>query len=152
MLSPGELAKLDTLIPAARTVHDALIAAMTARGLEPYIGQCARTAAQQQAAIAAGATSANQHVSWHELGRAVDYRARLADGSEDLTTKNESFFRALYEEACKIDGMRSLAYNADGSKLLLNGKTWDAGHCEYRLPFGTLAEAVEAENPDLAIA
>lgn len=149
MLSPGELARLDTLIPPARAAHDTLIAAMTARGLEPFIGQCGRTPAQQQAAIAAGTTSAHQHISWHELGRAVDFRARHADGSEDLTTNNEPFFRALFEEAGKIEGMRSLAYNADGSKLLLNGHTWDAGHCEFREPFGTLVAAVKAEAPEL---
>jgi len=149
MLSPAELARLDTLIPSARAPHDALIAAMTARGLEPYVGQCGRTPAQQQAAIAAGTTSAHQHISWHELGRAVDYRARLADGSEDTSTNNEPFFQALSEEAGKIPGMRSLAYNADGSKLLLNGHLWDAGHCEYRAPFGTLVAAIKSEAPEL---
>ena len=152
MLSPAELARLDTLIPAARTAHDALIAAMTARGLEPFVGQCGRTPAQQQAAIAAGTTSAHQHISWHELGRAVDYRARLADGSEDETTRNEAFFRALSEEAGRIDGLRSLAYNADGSKILINHVTWDAGHVEYRLPYATLIAAVKAEAPELLTA
>src|SRR6185437_10624936 len=141
MLSPAELARLDTLIPSARAPHDALIAAMTARGLEPYVGQCGRTPAQQQTAIAAGTTSAHQHISWHELGRAVDYRARLSDGSEDETTRNETFFRALFEEAGKIDGLRSLAYNADGSKILLNGVTWDAGHVELRTAFATVGPA-----------
>lgn len=149
MLSPAETARLDTLIPPARAAHDTLIAAMTARGLEPFIGQCGRTPAQQQAAIDAGTTSAHQVLSWHEIGRAVDYRARLADGSEDVTTKNEAFFQALSEEAGKIDGMRSLAYNADGSKLLLNGHLWDAGHCEFREPYGTLVAAVRAEAPEL---
>jgi hypothetical protein len=149
MLSPAELARLDTLIPDARTAHDTLIAAMTARGLEPFIGQCGRTPAQQQAAIAAGTTSAHQVLSWHELGRAVDYRARLADGTEDQTTRNEPFFQALSEEAGKIDGMRSLAYNTDGSKLLLNGHLWDAGHCEYRPPYATLIAAVRVEAPEL---
>lgn len=149
MLSAGELARLDTLIPEARTAHDALIAAMTTRGLEPYVGQCGRTPAQQQAAIAGGTTSAHQVLSWHEIGRAVDYRARLADGSEDMTTSNEAFFQALSEEAGKIDGMRSLAYNADGSKLLLNGHLWDAGHCEWRIPYATLVAAVKTEAPEL---
>jgi hypothetical protein len=149
MISPDESARLDTLIAPARAAHDTLIAAMTARGLEPYIGQCGRTPAQQQAAIDAGTTSAHQHISWHELGRAVDYRARLGDGSEDTTTHNEPFFRALSEEAGKIDGMRSLAYNADGSKLLLNGHLWDAGHCEFRAPYPTLVAAVKIEAPEL---
>jgi hypothetical protein len=63
---------------------------------------------------------------------------------------NEDFFLALYEEAHKIPGLRSLAYHPDGSKLLLNGRTWDAGHVEFRNPYGTLAEAVDAEAPELA--
>lgn len=149
MLSPDEVDRLRTLIPGALPVFEALIQAVRARGFEPYIGQCGRTPAQQQAAIDAGTTSAHQHISWHELGRAVDFRARLADGSEDTTTHNEPFFRALYEEACKIPGLRSLAYNADGSKLLLNGHLWDAGHCEFREPYGTLVAAVKTEAPEL---
>ena len=120
-----------------------------ARGLEPFIGQCSRTPAEQAAAVASCHSSKNEKVDWHELKRAVDYRARLADGSEDLTTHNEAFFRALSEEAGKIDGMRSLAYNADGSKLLLNGHTWDAGHCEFRAPFLSLVDAATAEAPEL---
>lgn len=151
MLSPGEVARLDTLIPPARAAHDTLIAAMTARGMEPFIGACARSEAQQAAAVASGASSKNEKVDWHEIRRAVDYRARLADGSEDLTTHNEPFFRALYEETQKIPGMRSLAYHADGTKLLLNGHTWDAGHVEYRLPYATLLAAVQAEAPELLV-
>jgi hypothetical protein len=150
MLGPGQLQRLDTLISEARQAFDQLIAAMTARGLEPFIGQCGRTPAQQAQAIKDGTTSKNQKISWHELGRAVDFRARVHDGSEDLTTNNETFFRALYEEATKILGLRSLAYHLDGSKLLINGKTWDAGHVEYRTPYTTLAEAVAAEAPELA--
>lgn len=148
MLSPAEYARLDTLIPPARAAHDTLISNMIARGLEPFIGQCGRTPAEQAAALAAGTTSAHQVLSWHELGRAVDYRARLADGSEDETTQNEPFFRALYIEAVKL-GLRSLAYNADGSKLLLNGHLWDAGHVEFRDPYSTLMVAVRAEAPEL---
>jgi hypothetical protein len=150
MLGPGQLARLDTLIPEARQAFDALIQAMTARGLEPFIGQCGRTPAQQAQAIKDGTTSKTQKVSWHELNRAVDFRARLNDGTEDMTTNNEAFFRALYEETQKIPGLRSLAYRPDGTKLLLNGKTWDAGHVEFRTPYGTLAEAVTAEAPELA--
>ena len=127
-----------------------LIEAMTSRGLEPFIGQCGRTPQQQAQAIQDGTTSAHQTISWHELNRAVDFRARLQDGTEDLTTNNEAFFQALYQEACKIDGLRSLAYRPAGTKLLLNGVTWDAGHVEYRTPYDTLAEAVQAEHPELA--
>jgi|SRR5882724_3146764 len=148
-LSAGERVKIDQLIPPARVAHIALISAMVDRGMLPAIGQVDRCAAQQHEAQAAGTTSVHQDISWHELDRAVDYRARLPDGTMDKTTHNEAFFRALSEESGKIDGLRSLAYNTDGSKKLLNGKTWDAGHVEFRWPFDTLAQAVEAERPDL---
>lgn len=151
-MTPKELQRLDQLHPDARPAFDQLIAAMTARGLEPYVGQVYRDPQQQQQAIKDGTTSKHQTISWHELRRAVDFRAKLPDGTEDLTTNNEPFFRALYEEATKIDGLRSLAYRPDGSKLLLNGKTWDAGHVEYRIPYGTLAEAVQVEAPQLKAA
>jgi hypothetical protein len=149
-MTPGQLQRLDTLIPEARQAFDQLIAAMIARGLTPYVGQCRRTPDQQAQAIHDGTTSKRQTISWHELGRAVDFRALLPDGTPDQTTHNEPFFKALYEEATKIDGLRSLAYHLDGSKLLLNGKTWDAGHVEFRQPYETLAEAVQAEAPELA--
>jgi hypothetical protein len=148
-LSVGEIVRLGTLIPPARAAHDALISAMIARGLTPFIGACARTPAQQAAAVTSGHSSKNEKIDWHELRRAVDYRARLGDGSEDMTTHNEPFFRALYDEAQKIPGMRSLAYRKDGSKLLIDGHLWDAGHVEYRAPFGTLLAAVQAEAPEL---
>lgn len=149
-MTPNELHRLDALIPEARAAFDQLIAAMTKRGLEPYVGQAYRAPQQQAEAIKDGTTSKNQKISWHELRRAVDFRAKLPDGSEDLTTNNEFFFRALYQEASKIPGLRSLAYRPDGSKLLLNGRTWDAGHVEYRGGYKTLVEAVQAEAPELA--
>lgn len=123
---------------------------MQARGYDPFIGQVLRTPAQQQVAIAGGTTSKHQTLSWHFLGRAIDFRRRLDNGGEDMSTGGpDDFWRALYDEATKIPGMRSLAYHSDGSKLLLNGTTWDAGHVEYRAPFAELAEAVSAEAPEL---
>jgi hypothetical protein len=149
-VSPKEQQRLDALVPEARQAFDQLIQAMATRGMEPYVGQVYRDPQQQAQAQKDGTTSKTQSISWHELRRAVDFRAKLPDGTEDLTTNNEQFFRALYEEATKIPGLRSLAYRDDGSKLLLNGKTWDAGHVEYRQPYATLAQAVQAEAPELA--
>lgn len=149
-VNADELARLDQLRPEARPQFDALIAAMEARGYLPYVGQVLRTPAQQQQAIAAGTTSKHQKLSWHFLRRAVDFRRRRMDGTEDLTTGGpDDFWRALYEEATKIPGMRSLAYHPNGSQLLLNGVTWDAGHVEFRLPYAELHEAVSAEAPEL---
>lgn len=149
-MTSAELARLDQLCPAARPWFEALIRAMQTRGYDPFVGQVGRTPAQQRQAIVDGTTSAHQFLSWHFIGRAVDFRRRLPDGTEDQTTSGpDDFWRALGKEAGKIPGMRSLAYHGDGSKVLLNGKTWDAGHVEFRGDFETLAEAVKAEAPEL---
>lgn len=124
---------------------------MKARGYDPYVGQVLRSVLQQQNAIAAGTTSKHQTLSWHFLGRAVDFRRRKPDGTEDPTTGGpDDFWRALFEEATKL-GLRSLAYHADGTKFLLNGSLWDAGHVEHRGTFETLAEAVAEERPKLLV-
>lgn len=148
-MTAAETARLGQLIPACRARVEEVIAAMGARGFGVYVGQTLRSDAQQHEAQARGTTSAHQSRSWHQLGRAADLRARHVDGTPDETTHNEPFFRALYEEAGKI-GLRSLAYHlVDGKleKLLLNGKTWDAGHVEWRFPHATLDEAFAAEGP-----
>jgi hypothetical protein len=101
--------------------------------------------------ISAGTTSKHQKLTWHFLGRAVDFRRRLPIGGKDMSTGGpDDFWRALYQEAIKL-GLRSLAYRNDGSKLLLNGNLWDAGHVEDRGDYETLAEAVRAEAPELAV-
>jgi hypothetical protein len=163
-LTSAELARLDELAPVARPWFEAVIREMQLRGFDPYIGTVWRSPSQQQHAIMAGTTSAHQTLSWHELGtekvkasRAVDFRRRWPNGGMDPTTSgDESFWRALYETASGIAGMRSLAYEPPPAppwtKLLLNGKTWDAGHVEYRAPFATLLAAVKAESPHLLVA
>lgn len=148
-LTFGELQRLDALEPDTKRKMSAVISAMEARGFTVYVGQTLRTVAEQQAAQAAGTTSKGQNLSWHFLGRAVDFRRRLPDGTEDQTTGGpDDFWRALYEEAGNA-GCRSLAYHPDGTKLLLNGTVWDAGHVENRGGYATLAEAVQAERPEL---
>jgi hypothetical protein len=150
-VTPAEIAHLDELCTSSRPKFEALIAAMLARGYDVCIGQIRRTKAQQDAARAAGTTSKSQKLSWHFLGRAIDFRRRLPDGSADKTTSGpDDFWRALYEEATRL-GLRSLAYHPDGSKLLLNGTLWDSGHIEDRGSFKTLNEAVAAEAPELLL-
>lgn len=149
-VTSAELARLDQLRPVARPWFVGLHQAMLARGYDMFVGQVHREPRQQRQAQADGTTSAAQDISWHELDLAVDWRRRLPDGTEDLTTSGpEDFWRALSEESAKIPGMRNLAYRPDGSKRLLNGKTWDPGHCEYRAGYVTLADAVKALAPEL---
>lgn len=151
-MTSSELARLDELRPEARPYFEALLRAMQARGYDPFIGCVLRTPKQQRQAIVDGTTSAHQFLSWHFLGRAVDFRRRLPDGTEDQTTNGPGdFWRALYEEATALE-LRSLAYHPDGSKVLLNGVTWDAGHVECWSGHSSLAEAVRAEAPELLVA
>ena len=151
-MTPGEIFRLTQLIPEARERVQQTIEAMQARGLDVYVGQTLRTQAQQNEAQARGTTSTHQDRSWHQLGRAADLRKRNPDGSVDESTHDEPFFRALFEEAQKV-GLRSLAFREDGSRLLIHtshGDVWDAGHVEYREPYGTLAEAFAAEGQKVA--
>ena len=164
-MTPGEFARFAQLCPPFQARVKAIVAKMIERGFpEPYIGQTARDYEEQQAALARGTTSSGQKWSWHfvfkagqkcadEGARAVDFRYRLDGDQPDPTTKQEDFFKALYEEAT-MAGCRSLAYHNDGfglTKLYLNGgKLWDAGHVEYREPYDTLAEAVADGIPELA--
>lgn len=146
-MTPGELARLGTLRDPCRVRVLAVLAAMIARGFDPYVGQSRRTRAQQLAAIERGTTSVGQVWSWHHLDLAVDIRRRLPGGGPDPTTSGpEDFWRALYEEASRRD-LRCLAYKpGPGWRKLLIGppgrKIWDAGHLEYREDYRTLTAAV----------
>jgi hypothetical protein len=150
--SPEEQARLSQLIPAAEARARAILAAMALRGMPAYVGETARSQAEQDAAVASGHSSANEHHDWHMLKRAVDFRKRLPGDHADPTTHDEAFFRALYEEAT-IAGCRSLAFHPDGTKLLIHtvhGDVWDAGHVEYREPYLSLADAFAAEGTAVA--
>jgi hypothetical protein len=148
-MNKDEFFRLSQLIPEARTRVQQVIDAMAALGHDVYVGQTLRSQAQQAEAQKRGTTSASQSRSWHQLGRAADLRKRNPDGTVDESTHDTAFFQALFTEATKV-GLRSLAYREDGSRLLIHtshGDTWDAGHVEFRDPFGTLAEAFYAEGP-----
>lgn len=149
-LTPGELARMQRLIPEARERVWKVIEDMAALGFDVYVGQTSRTLEEVKAAVAAGRASVGMKTDWHVLGRAADLRRRKADGGVnfDQGPASEPFWRALYEAATR-HGMRSLAYRADGSKLIIHGAKgdiWDSGHVEYRAPYATLAEAAAAEG------
>jgi hypothetical protein len=151
--SPGELRKLDKLIPEMRRRAVGTMARMLARGHKVGVGSTLREIEEQQAALARGTTSSGQILTWHFLGRAVDFRRRLADGSLDQTTGgDETFWRDLFECAGE-EGLRSLAYDVGRpvwkKKLIGKKKTWDAGHVEDRGGYATLVAATKTERPDL---
>ena len=150
-LTPGELARMQRLIPEARERVWRVIEGMAARGFDVYVGSTSRTAEEVARAAAAGRASIGMKYDWHMLGRAADLRRRKPDGGVnfDQGPASEPFWRALWEEAGKHE-LRSLAYRDDGSKLIIHaakGDIWDSGHVEYRVPYATLAEAVAAELP-----
>ncbi|MEP6651806.1 MAG: hypothetical protein ABJA82_00515 [Myxococcales bacterium] len=150
-MTTAELSRLELLIPECRWRVERLIQNMQARGYDVFVGRTLGTSADTAKAVAAGRASPGMKVDWHELGRAVDLRRRSANGgpSFDQSPASEPFWRALYDEATAL-GLRSLAYREDGSKLLIktaHGTIWDSGHCEWREPFATLAEAAAAELP-----
>jgi hypothetical protein len=148
-LTPGELARMQRLIPEARERIWRVIESMAARGFDVYVGQTSRTAEEVAAAAAAGRASVGMKHDWHQINRAADLRRRKPAGGVnfDQGPASEPFWRALYEEATKHE-LRSLAYRDDGSKLIIHaahGDIWDSGHVEWRQPYATLAEAVAAE-------
>lgn len=141
-----ELDRLEKLIPEARWRVERVIMSMRVSGYDLYIGRTLGTKEDIAKAVAAGRAAAGMTRDWHELGRAVDLRLRNEKGGPDWDTSPASypFWRALYVDATAL-GLRCLGYRPDGSRLLIKtkrGSTWDPGHCEYRAPFATLAEAV----------
>lgn len=149
-MTRAELARLAQLTPETRLRAERVIDHLRARGYNCFIGQTRRDAAQVAATVKAGRSSATLKHSWHELGRAVDLRLRIANGivSYDTSPASEPFYRALQEEA-EREGMRCLAYRKNGEKLWLKtkkGRIWDPGHIEYRAPYQSIEEAYAAEG------
>ena len=153
-MNDAEKFRLSLLHPAMRARAEGILQRMVDRGFPmPYVGSTFRTLAEQQEALLRGTTGRKQKLSWHLIKRAVDFRYRMANGAPDLTTQQENFFLALWEESTAL-GCRSLAYVSDDAghpvKLYINGgRVWDAGHVEYRAPYKTLVEAVKVEAPHL---
>jgi hypothetical protein len=131
-----------------------LIAQLNSEGIRIKVGQTLRTSAQEKAVIEAGKSAVKTH-SWHELGRAVDlYPLDPDSGQPDLDGVHVELFQRMHEVAEGL-GFRSIAFNSDGSKHLIQGKNgpiWDGGHIEWREPYGSIAEAVAAEGAAYGIA
>ena len=153
-MTDAEKFRLSLLTPSTRARVEDVIQRMVGRGFrEPYIGQTLRSLDEQRDAVKRGTTGRKQNLSWHLIRRAVDIRDRLPSGKPDETTRNEAFFLALWKEATAC-GLRCLGYVRDANgypmKHYINGgKVWDAGHLEYREPYGSLVEAIRAEAPHL---
>jgi len=152
-LTSSDESRLEELEPMTQDQVRALIANLAGQGIGVHVGQTLRTSAQEKDAIAAGHTSAALVTSWHQLGRAVDLYPLDDNGKPDLTGSNLDAIRAIASTAEGM-GFRQLAFNADGSKRIIQGTKgpiWDSGHIEWRSPYGSIAEAVAAEGANYGI-
>jgi hypothetical protein len=155
-LTTSEEGRLQKLQPEAQAMFRALINSLEAdEGIKVHVGQTLRTPAQEKAVIDAGRSAVKTH-SWHELGRAVDlYPINPDTGKADLDGVRVDLFLRMHEKAAAL-GFRGIAFNADGSKRFITNnagkKIWDGGHLEWRGPYDTIAEAVEAEGAAYGIA
>lgn len=152
VVTSSEEKRLSELEPTTQAKVRELLGRLHERGISVYVGQTVRTAAEEKANVEAGKTSAGLKYSWHELRRAVDLRPAV-NGQPDY--ENVDLYREIAFEAEGM-GFRQLGFNADGSKRIIvnaQGKgIWDGGHIEWREPYETLAQAVEAEGSKYGIA
>jgi len=146
--------RLAQLEPVTQEQVRGLIAELANQGIRVKVGQTLRSSAAEKAVIESGHASANLKVSWHQLGRAVDLYPLDADGKPDLSGEDLDVVRAIAMTAQSL-GFRQLGFNGDGSKRIIqgtNGPIWDSGHIEWREPYGSIAEAVQAEGERFGLA
>lgn len=156
MLTSTDEARLSQLQPDAQAAFRNLLGVLEADGIRVKVGTTLRTAAAEKSAIETGHTSSTLKVSWHQLGRAADlYPYDPATGAPDLDGKNTALFWRMHQLAADL-GFRGIAFNADGTRRYITNakgeKIWDGGHLEWRLPYGTIAEAVAAEGAAFGLA
>jgi hypothetical protein len=152
-LTSSEESRLEQLEPVTQEQVRALISTLAGQGIAVHVGQTLRTAAQEKDAQDSGHTSASLVTSWHQIGRAVDLYPLDDAGKVDYSGTNLDAIRAIADTAESM-GFRQLAFNADGSKRIIQGSKgpiWDSGHIEWRAPYGSIAEAVAAEGANYGI-
>ncbi len=133
-----------------------LIQELANQGIAVKVGSTLRTSAAEKAAIAAGRSSADLKISWHQIGRALDlYPIDPNTGQWDKKGARDDLFQQMHAIARSL-GWRGIAYEADGTTRhyiqTVNGPTWDGGHLEWRAPYGSIAEAVAAEGAEYGLA
>jgi hypothetical protein len=154
-MTTSEEQRIAQLQPEVQAEFRSLLADWSQAGILVDVGQTLRTAAQEKSLVEMGRTSKNLKVSWHQLGRAVDvYPVDPDTGVGDRDGKHLDRFRLMHAIA-ERRGWRSLAFNADGSKRLIenaNGKLiWDGGHIEWREPYSTIAQAISTEGSNFGL-
>ncbi len=152
----SEEARIAKMEPVTAVQFRILLTDWARHGLQVHVGQTLRTPAKEKALQAEGKTSANLKHSWHTIGRAVDVYPIIPEtGKADLDGKRVDLFKLMHDIAA-ARGWRGIAFNADGTKRLITNskgkKIWDGGHLEWRSPYDTIAQAVQAEGAQYGIA
>lgn len=154
-LTTTEESRIAQLQPDVQAELRLLLSDLFAAGVPVEVGSTLRTSATEKALIAAGKTSGSLKISWHQLGRAVDIYPLDENGAADRAGKDVDKFRRM-QEIAEGRGWRGIAFNADGSKHYLTNSAgklvWDGGHIEWRAPYGSIAEAVQAEGAQYGLA
>lgn len=130
-LPESEAKRRAQLQPAARAALDALREDLSKNhGIETYVGQTARTKAQQATALSEDKSDTEN--SWHLLLLAVDlYPIDPATGQPDKAGKLwNTLFRKMHEVAPR-HGWKGIAFDAQGKRKYLKSGTWDGGHLQY---------------------
>lgn len=148
-ITSTEEGRLEELEPDTQSLVRQLLNQMADQGIHVLVGSTGRTMAQEKADVSNGKSSKGQTYSWHMIGRAVDlYPINPDTGKPDYNGVRDDLFQTMASLATSL-GLRSLAYNNDGTRRYLNtvkGKVWDGGHVEYHGPYGDLASAIATEG------
>lgn len=128
----SEAKRMSMLLPQVQSALQATINDLAGQGIKVFIGQTRRTAEQEAANKAKGA-SATMH-SWHLLGRAADvYVIDPETGEPDLNGRNFELFKRMHQTAANY-GFSNISFYADWTKRLITtskGKIWDGGHMQF---------------------
>ncbi len=118
-----------------------------------HVGNTLRTQAEEKAAIASGHSAVKSH-SWHEIGRAVDLYP--IDSNTGKIAADDSPLYLVMQQAAVARGFRQIAFDDNWDRRYITNaqgkKIWDGGHMEWRGPYDSIAEAVNAEGASYGIA
>lgn len=151
-MTDRELSLIAELLPDVRAQYMRYRAHLGDIGIEEMVIKTSRSRAEQQAKFEEGKSS--NPVSWHELRRALDRWLRWT-GSHTWDSKAANHH--LYLKANRLaeaHGFRQIGFTPDDKVRILHGSSGpytDPYHLERRDPHQTLAAAIAAEAPHLAL-
>jgi hypothetical protein len=148
-----EAAKINRLRPEVAALWERLKALAASKGYEIRALGTVRTIDTQKLLVKLGRSAAG--ISWHNLGRAIDYQVKGPDGKWDDKAIHRDRYLAVNRMAESL-GFRQIGFHPDGSRRILktpDGRTFeDPYHIEYRGPHPNITAAIKAEAPELLTA